>query len=278
MPTKPNRAGEPQNYVPEGNGDASGEYGDNESGSNVHFKAFKKPEETAAKPKRRTFVENKNLTEYEKHDLINDLQEEIKQGIRKNNDNDALIKLRDELKEKVNMSGLPAEDRRKLQNRILFGFNGKVIHERRKHDFFKDANSEFEDDHLTKYDSVIDKDNIVLRTNNIKTYDKHGETKYLLVVGNNQAVYLNDWQIKKGSNQDDISTYFVKLNRNYFKPYTFRNGFDDFSFNKDDSFDDLLNVAKEQGKYSKEHDEAWDLEFMGHESPVGGGFNGYAKI
>lgn len=47
MPTKPNRAGEQQNYVPKGNGDASGEYGDNESGSNVHFKAFKKPEETA---------------------------------------------------------------------------------------------------------------------------------------------------------------------------------------------------------------------------------------
>ena len=43
MPTKPNRAGEQQNYVPPGNGDASGEYGDNATGSNKHFTAFAKP-------------------------------------------------------------------------------------------------------------------------------------------------------------------------------------------------------------------------------------------
>ena len=33
-----------QNYVPAGNGDASGEYGDNETGSNKHFTNFKKPD------------------------------------------------------------------------------------------------------------------------------------------------------------------------------------------------------------------------------------------
>ena len=44
MPTKPNRSGEQQNYVPPGNGDASGEYADNESGSNTHFTNFKKPD------------------------------------------------------------------------------------------------------------------------------------------------------------------------------------------------------------------------------------------
>ena len=38
MPKKLNSAGQMQNYVPEGNGDASGEYGDNASGSNVHYK------------------------------------------------------------------------------------------------------------------------------------------------------------------------------------------------------------------------------------------------
>lgn len=37
MPTKPNKAGQQQNYVPAGNGDASGEYGDNATGSNKHF-------------------------------------------------------------------------------------------------------------------------------------------------------------------------------------------------------------------------------------------------
>lgn len=37
MATKPNRAGQQQPYVPAGNGDASGEYADNEYGSNVHY-------------------------------------------------------------------------------------------------------------------------------------------------------------------------------------------------------------------------------------------------
>ncbi len=43
MPTKPNHSGQQQEYVPAGNGDASGEYADNATGSNVHFKSFKKP-------------------------------------------------------------------------------------------------------------------------------------------------------------------------------------------------------------------------------------------
>lgn len=49
MPTKPNRAGQQQNYVPKGNGDASGEYGDNATGSNKHFTTFKQPGETTTK-------------------------------------------------------------------------------------------------------------------------------------------------------------------------------------------------------------------------------------
>ena len=43
MPTKPNHSGQQQEYVPAGNGDASGEYADNATGSNVHFNTFKKP-------------------------------------------------------------------------------------------------------------------------------------------------------------------------------------------------------------------------------------------
>ena len=43
MPTKPNRSGQQQNYVPAGNGDASGEYG-NHTGSNKHFQTFGKKE------------------------------------------------------------------------------------------------------------------------------------------------------------------------------------------------------------------------------------------
>ena len=51
MPTKRNHAGNQQNYVPAGHGDASGEYGDNATGSNKHiqFTSFKKPKETRSK-------------------------------------------------------------------------------------------------------------------------------------------------------------------------------------------------------------------------------------
>lgn len=48
MPTKPNKAGQQQPYVPQGNGDASGEYADNQSGSNKHFTNFKQPEQPKA--------------------------------------------------------------------------------------------------------------------------------------------------------------------------------------------------------------------------------------
>lgn len=37
MPTKPHKAGNQQNYIGPGHGDASGEYGDNATGSNIHI-------------------------------------------------------------------------------------------------------------------------------------------------------------------------------------------------------------------------------------------------
>ena len=50
MPTKLGKGGHgDQNYVPAGNGDASGEYGDNATGSNIHFTNFKKPDEDEEK-------------------------------------------------------------------------------------------------------------------------------------------------------------------------------------------------------------------------------------
>lgn len=61
MPTKLGKGGHgEQNYVPSGNGDASGEYGDNATGSNIHFTNFKKPDEPKAEePKEETPIETK---------------------------------------------------------------------------------------------------------------------------------------------------------------------------------------------------------------------------
>lgn len=80
MPQKPNKAGQMQNYVPAGNGDASGEYGDNATGSNKHFKAFgkengtnlnnntqqEKPTQEAPKKEKNTLSKLKDKTTSEK--------------------------------------------------------------------------------------------------------------------------------------------------------------------------------------------------------------------
>lgn len=93
---------------------------------------------------------------------------------------------------------------------------------------------------------VIDNDTIIINTNNVKTV----KDNYVLVVDNNKAVYLRDWQVREAHNYNEgLDFYLVKLNRKYFKPYTFKFEFSDFCFeNGENSFDDLLEVAKEQDK------------------------------
>ena len=68
MPTKRNRAGNQQNYVEAGHGDASGEYGDNATGSNKHiqFTSFKKP--STQKAKIRKVVDDLGISTYYKYD------------------------------------------------------------------------------------------------------------------------------------------------------------------------------------------------------------------
>lgn len=94
-----------------------------------------------------------------------------------------------------------------------------------------------------EFKRVIDDDNCIVVTNNIKEVKGNP----VLVVGNNQAVYLKDWQYRPIHNYDNgIDTYAVKLNRKYYKPYTFKSNFDDVGFDKNNTFDDMMNTAKEQ--------------------------------
>lgn len=79
MPTKRNRAGEQQNYVPQGNGDASGEYADNSSGSNIHFTNFKKPDEENTKNGFTTFTKG----EEKPQEIETDNSQDIKSTRRK---------------------------------------------------------------------------------------------------------------------------------------------------------------------------------------------------
>lgn len=91
---------------------------------------------------------------------------------------------------------------------------------------------------------VLDNDNIILYTNNIRVI----KGNHVLVIDDNKAVCLKDWSITGIRFRNNYAeTYAVKINRNYFKPYTFRNNIDNnLSFGKQYSFDDLKKIAKSQ--------------------------------
>ena len=93
------------------------------------------------------------------------------------------------------------------------------------------------------FNHVIDNDNIIIITGNVKIV----KGSYVLVIGSNKAVFLKPWQVKEVHNYySGYSGYAVKLNRNYFKPYTFKTGFDDFAFDDEDTFDTLKADAESQ--------------------------------
>ena len=90
---------------------------------------------------------------------------------------------------------------------------------------------------------VIDDDNILITTSNIKFIKGNP----VMIVGNNKGLYLKNWQINVVFNSSvEGQIYTVKLNRKFFRPYQFNFTFDDMSFAKDDTFDELLKIAREQ--------------------------------
>lgn len=101
----------------------------------------------------------------------------------------------------------------------------------------KKSNKYFEFKHY------IDDDNIVIVTSNLKEIKESP----CLLVNNNQAVFLKEWQVRKVHNYyDNIYAYAIKLNRKYFKIYTFQKDFEEYFFDKLNDFDYLIEVAKSQ--------------------------------
>ena len=95
------------------------------------------------------------------------------------------------------------------------------------------------------YKHVLSDDEIIINTNNL-VYIKGNP---VLIVDTNKAVYLKEWQVREAHNYSDICSDFwlVKLNRKFFKTYTFKNRIsDEISMEKEQSFDDLLQIAREQ--------------------------------
>lgn len=101
--------------------------------------------------------------------------------------------------------------------------------------------------YLTVHKQKVSNDKIIIRTNNI-AYVKGNP---VLVVGKNKAVYLKTFNIFDAIIEGFICKAVV-LDRKYFKPYTFQSDFEEFCFDREETFDDLLKVAEEQENYKNE--------------------------
>lgn len=109
MPTKRNKAGNQQNYVPKGNGDASGEYGDNATGSNKHFQVFAKGGGENKVDNAETKFNNTNIAVQPNNDKVKDISKNFDEYVDKNFSSDMAEGLKlsfnagnEEQKEKLN--------------------------------------------------------------------------------------------------------------------------------------------------------------------------------
>lgn len=122
----------------------------------------------------------------------------------------------------------------------------KARAEKENDKFFGEGNRKRVSNKYYTYKHVIDNDNIIINTKNVKAI----KDSWTLIVDNNKAVYLRDFQVREAHNWNELGDdfYIVKLNRKYFKTYTFKSGFEGFSFEKENTFDDLMAVAIEQDR------------------------------
>lgn len=122
----------------------------------------------------------------------------------------------------------------------------EFLKERKQKDmdfFYGKGNTKKLSNKYFEFKRVLDDDNCIVVTNNIKTIKGNP----VMITGNNQAVYLKDWQCRPVHNYyEGVDAYAVKLNRRYYKPYTFRSNFEGYSFDKNNTFDDMMDTAKQQ--------------------------------
>lgn len=113
--------------------------------------------------------------------------------------------------------------------------------------FFGMLNYKTHRDKGVEYKSVIDEDNIIIRTDNIRyiNVDEHS-VEPVLIVSKNKALRLKNWQYKKVSYIKDgkrYSTNIVKLKKQYFNPVWFINEFENVNFSYEDTWDNLYQTA-----------------------------------
>ncbi len=95
-----------------------------------------------------------------------------------------------------------------------------------------------------RFNRVIDDDNVIILTNNLRMING----SYALIVGNNAAIFLKDWQVVPVRiDRGTENTFVVKLNRNWVRPYVWTNGTEfDVWMDGIQDFDDFLAVARKQ--------------------------------
>lgn len=96
-----------------------------------------------------------------------------------------------------------------------------------------------------EFKRVIDEDNIIIVTKNITEV----KDSLVLIVDNDKVVYLKPWQVQPIMNYHaGVYAFAVKLNRNFMKTYQFKRPFEEVYFKEEDTFDTLLESAKEQDR------------------------------
>ena len=113
---------------------------------------------------------------------------------------------------------------------------------------------EFKSNKYFTFNNVIDEDNFIIITNNITVV----KDSLVLIVDNNKCVYLKEWNVCPVMNYyEGVYAFAVKLNRKYFKTYTFKSDFKCVTFDQEDTFDSLMEVAKEQQEAQMQIKDSW---------------------
>ncbi len=94
-----------------------------------------------------------------------------------------------------------------------------------------------------QYDPVQSEDIFVIRTSHVRIHNG----RLILIVGAKKAVYLQPFQIKQAKDeQTNLSFFLVRVKRQFFKTYEFRQPFEGFLNSPDYDFDSLREVARSQ--------------------------------
>ncbi len=101
-----------------------------------------------------------------------------------------------------------------------------------------------------RFDQVLSDDKIIIVSRDVVSI----KGKPVYVTGSNTAIYLKDWQFRRmATRHGGGDMWAIKLDRNYFKEYTFKNPIRDsegFNFHKkQENFDSLRKVAREQQEW-----------------------------